>query len=262
MSGEAIGIESRWGPSDFDEVSEDTPQLVGILDDGDYLHVRTALWAGRSLRDLLAHASWAGHRPHPYQQNSTPRGRCCPVSIDSFSPASLHVVRIACAIDEMVERVFSEIEIPPMDLEWKPALRTRCQSARRVLNRHSWAAPLMESRSSPGPANMRHHDAVIGFLRRGGFSIALAAHAYAVLDSYVYGFAFEEANLPEANRDEFAPAVETIARQIDVKSYPYLVEMAREHVLRPGYEFGSSFDFGLDLILDGLEHALLDGEHR
>jgi AcrR family transcriptional regulator len=165
-------------------------------------------------------------------------------------------------IDEMVERVFSEIEIPPMDQEWKPALRSRCQSARRVLNRHSWAAPLMESRATPGPANMRHHDAVIGCLRRSGFSIALAAHAYAVLDSYVYGFAFEETNLLEANRDGFAPAVETIARQIDANAYPYLVEMAREHVLSPGYEFGSSFDFGLNLILDGLERALLDDTYR
>jgi hypothetical protein len=107
---------------------------------------------------------------------------------------------------------------------------------------------------------MRHHDAVIGCLRRGGFSIALAAHAYAVLDSYVYGFAFEEANLPEPYQDGFAPAVETIARQIDAEAYPYLVEMVRGHVLRPGYGFGSSFDFGLDLILDGLEHALLDGD--
>ena len=109
---------------------------------------------------------------------------------------------------------------------------------------------------------MRHHDAVIGCLRRGGFSIALAAHAYAVLDSYVYGFAFEETTLPNANRDGFAPAVETIASQIDATAYPYLVEMAREHVLAPGYAFGSSFDFGLDLILDGLERALLDGACR
>ena len=165
-------------------------------------------------------------------------------------------------IDEMVERVFSEIAIPPMDQEWKPALRTRCQSARQVLNRHFWAAPLMESRSTPGPANMRHHDAVIGCLRRGGFPIALAAHAYAVLDSYVYGFAFEETTIPEVNQDGFAPAVETIASQIDAKEYPHLFEMAREHVLKPGYEFGSSFDFGLDLILNGLERALLDGAYR
>lgn len=161
-------------------------------------------------------------------------------------------------IDAMVERVFSEIETPPTDLEWKPAMRTRCQSARRVLNRHSWAAPLMESRAAPGPANLRHHDAVIGCLRRGGFSLALASHAYAVLDSYVYGFAFEEANLPNENDDGFAPAVEEIARQIDAETFHYLAEMAREHVLKPGYDFGSSFDFGLDLILDGLERALLD----
>jgi AcrR family transcriptional regulator len=165
-------------------------------------------------------------------------------------------------IDEMVERVFSEIEIPPMDQEWKPALRSRCQSARRVLNRHFWAAPLMESRSSPGLANMRHHDAVIGCLRRGGFPIALAAHAYAVLDSYIYGFAFEETTIPEANRDGFTSAVETIARHIDATEYPYLIEMAREHVLKPGYTFGASFDFGLDLILDGLEQALVDRGSR
>lgn len=165
-------------------------------------------------------------------------------------------------IDEMVERVFAEIEIPPMDKEWKPALRSRCQSARQVLNRHFWAAPLMESRSSPGPANMRHHDAVIGCLRRGGFSIALASHAYAVLDSYVYGFAFEETTLPKAHDGGFGPVVEEITAQIDANTFPHLVEMARDHVLKPGYTFGSSFDFGLDLILDGLEQALLDGAYR
>lgn len=157
-------------------------------------------------------------------------------------------------IDGMVEAVFSEIESPPTDVDWKAAMRRRCVSARTVLNRHPWAAPLMESRTAPGPANLSHHDAVLGCLRGGGMSLQLAAHAYAVLDSFIYGFAFEEATLP-AQGGEFAEITEQIAAHFPADQYPHLAELAFEHVLKPGYDFGDSFEFGLDLIIDGLDRA-------
>jgi AcrR family transcriptional regulator len=158
-------------------------------------------------------------------------------------------------IDGMVEIVFAEIEKPPADVDWKVAMRQRCISARQVLNRHPWAAPLMESRTSPGPANLGHHEAVIGCLRTGGLSIAMAAHAYAILDSFVYGFAFEEATLPVGGGEGFAEVAEQIAAHFPSDVYPNLAEMTFEHVLKPGYAFGESFEFGLDLIIRGLEQA-------
>lgn len=166
-----------------------------------------------------------------------------------------HVPSKDAIIDGMVEIVFDEIERPPHDVDWKQAMRHRCISARSVLNRHPWAAPLMESRTSPGPAVLGHHDAVIGCLRRGGLSIQMTAHAYAVLDSFVYGFAFEEATLPAGGGEGIAEVAEQIAAHFPSDTYPHLAELTFEHVLQPGYDFGDSFEFGLDLLLDGLDSA-------
>lgn len=157
-------------------------------------------------------------------------------------------------IDGMVDIVFSEIELPLGDVEWQAAIRARSHSARAVLRRHPWAPPLMESRAHPGPATMRHHDAVLGCLRRGGLSIALTAHAYAIIDSYLYGFALEESNLPGGGSGEIVDVAADMVRD-DLADYPHLAEFTAEHVLRPGYDFGDSFDVGLDLIIDGLSRA-------
>jgi len=155
----------------------------------------------------------------------------------------------------MVERVFSEIDLPPEELTWTKAIRVRCLSSRRALNQHPWAAPLMESRTSPGPASLRHHEAMLACLRRGGLSWELTAHAYAVLDSYIFGFAFEEATLPSTGGEGFAEIAQEMAAAFDPEKYPTLTSFTVEHVLRPGYSFGVSFEFGLDLILDGLNRA-------
>ncbi len=156
-------------------------------------------------------------------------------------------------LDGIVDLVFAEIELPPADEAWRPAIRRRCVSAREVLNRHPWAPALMESRTSPGPATLRHHDAVLGCLLDGGLSLATTAHAYAILDSYVYGFTLQEAHLPFHGGEEIAAMAEQIVGAIPADEYPHLVEFTARHVLRPGYSFGSSFELGLDLILDGIE---------
>ena len=72
-------------------------------------------------------------------------------------------------LDGMVDIVFSEIELPSAGADWKTAMRGRAESARKVLSRHPWAISLMDSRSSPGVATLRHHDTVIGCLRAAGF---------------------------------------------------------------------------------------------
>jgi AcrR family transcriptional regulator len=159
-------------------------------------------------------------------------------------------------VDGMVDLVFTEIALPPAEDDWKTAIRHRYVSARHVLNRHPWAPPLMESRTSPGPESLHHHDAVLGCFRRGGLSLELTAHAYATLDSYLYGFALEEAALPGGGKNEI---VDLAADLMDAFAggYPHLHEFTTQHVMRDGYSFGNSFEFGLDLIIDGLERAAL-----
>jgi hypothetical protein len=111
----------------------------------------------------------------------------------------------------------------------------------------------MESRTSPGPATLRHHNAVLECLRENGFSVAAAAHAYSLLDSYIYGFVLQELNLPFNRFEEAGPAADSIMAEVAEGNYPYLVEMASEHVLKAGYDYGKEFDIGLELVLDGLE---------
>ncbi len=173
-----------------------------------------------------------------------------------------HIASKESIIDGIVDVVFSEIDLPPVGTHWKTAIRQRCISARAVLARHPWAPPLMESRTSPGSATLRHHDAVLGCLRRGGLSLALTAHAYATIDSYLYGFALQEANLPFNGGEEIGDLAEAILELLPADELPHLVEFTTEHVLQPGYTFGNSFEFGLDALLDGIEAAATQSESR
>lgn len=169
-----------------------------------------------------------------------------------------HVVNKDEILDGIVDLVFGEIELPSADGDWRTELRRRATSARRVLGRHPWAIGLLESRTSPGPATLRHHDATIGTLRAAGFSVELTAHAYALLDSYVYGFALQEAALPFHGSENVTEIATPIMRHFSTGEYPHLVELATEYVLRPGYDFGDEFEVGLGLILDALAQWLPD----
>jgi AcrR family transcriptional regulator len=172
-------------------------------------------------------------------------------------PMSLyhHVANKEAIIDGIIDIVFSEIDLPPQDTDWRSALRQRAHSARAVLRRHPWATPFMESRSHPGPATLRHHDAVLATLRGAGFPIDLAGHAYSLLDCYIYGFALEQAALP-FTPDNLDEAMAGFMEQFQPEEYPHLVEFAMQRVLQPGYDHANEFDFGLELILDGLDRHL------
>ena len=161
-------------------------------------------------------------------------------------------------LDGLVDLVFAEIELPEPSGRWREEMAKRARSARQVLGRHPWSIALLESRTTPGPATLRHHDATIGALRAGGFSIAQTAHAYAVLDAFVYGFAVQEASLPFEGPDTVADIAEPMMEHFSTGEYPHLVAMSAEFFLQPGYDFGNEFEFGLDVILDGLARYLPD----
>ena len=171
-----------------------------------------------------------------------------------------HVARKSDLLDGMIDLVFSEIELPAGDSAagdkaaagWRAEMRKRAVSARLALRRHPWAIGLMESRTSPGPATLTHHDAVLGCLRRAGFSVELTAHAYALLDSYIYGFALQEASLPFDTGEGAARVAREISAGFTPGQFPYLTEMAMARITAPGYDFGDEFEVGLDLILNAL----------
>lgn len=160
-------------------------------------------------------------------------------------------------LDGMVDVVFAEIELPDSGGDWQAAMRARAVSARDTLARHNWAITLMESRTAPGPANLRHREAVIACLRKAGFSVRMATHANWLLDSYVYGFALQEANLPFGNADELADMTHDVyLPQLPAAAYPYLNEAATE-LMQADYDPAGEFLYGLDLILDALERSRL-----
>ncbi|MHA7271066.1 TetR/AcrR family transcriptional regulator [Arthrobacter sp. HLT1-20] len=174
-------------------------------------------------------------------------------------PMSLYyyVANKSAILDGLIDIVFSEVELPGGTEPWVDAMRARANSVRRALGRHPWAIGLLESRAQPGVATLRHHNATLGVLRQAGFSVALSAHAYALIDSYVYGFALQENSLPfTGDGGDVAEIATRMVEQFSGGDFPYLVETAREHVLKPGYSFGDEFEIGLTLILDGLARWL------
>jgi AcrR family transcriptional regulator len=163
-------------------------------------------------------------------------------------------------IDGMIDIVFSEIEPPSLDVDWKTAMRRRAVSTREALNRHRWAVGRMEGRSTHGPSNLRLHDAVLGCLRKAGFSLEATVHAYSVQDAYVYGFVLQETDMSPETPDDFAAVAQQ--QMVDYREvladYPHLVEVVGGHVAQAGYDYAKEFLFGLDLILDGLERLRAD----
>ena len=170
-----------------------------------------------------------------------------------------HVSNKDDLLDGMIDEVFAEIELPVLERSWKLTMRQRAISMHTVMTRHPWAIGRMESRRTPGPATLRHHDAVIGCLLDAGFPLPLAAHAFAALDSYIYGFALQERSLAFGTPEETSELAKAFLLQFPVKEYPHLARLTIEHVLQPGYDYADEYEFGLDLILDGLEQ-LMPGE--
>jgi AcrR family transcriptional regulator len=162
-------------------------------------------------------------------------------------------------LDGMIDIVIGEIELPMSDDDWKPAMRKRAISAHRMLAKHPWAIQVMETRVNPGPASLKYYDSVIGSLIGGGFSIALAAHAFSAIDAYIYGFSLQQLNLPFEDEHDIGEVTDLILEHLPVDEYPHFAAMITDHALQPGYSYADEFEFGLDLILDGFERLLTTG---
>ena len=164
-----------------------------------------------------------------------------------------HIANKDDILDGIVDLVFNEIAVPSEHIYWKTAMRLRAHSARDALVRHPWASILMQSRTSPGPSTLQHQNDVIGCLRTAGFTIHQAAHAFSVIDSYIYGFTQQQQNLTYTTPEQATAVAENILHHLPADKYPHLVAMIIEHALQPDYDYAAEFDFGLDLILDGLD---------
>jgi AcrR family transcriptional regulator len=153
-------------------------------------------------------------------------------------------------LDGLVDRVFAEIEVPADAPDWRQALRRRAISVHDALRRHPWAIGLMESRAQPGPATLGHHDEMLGLLFRAGFAGGRAVRVYNLLDSYIYGFALQEATLPFSSQEEMeAVSDQMLATMAD--AYPNLTSVQRE-LVGSGFVYSDEFEAGLDIILAAL----------
>lgn len=168
-----------------------------------------------------------------------------------------HVPSKELLLDDLADWVFARIELPEVGDSWRKAITARARSARSVLTAHPWALGMMESRPNPGPALLQHHDRLLGVLMSEGFSAALATHAFSAVDAYVYGFALTETSLPfepgDGAEEAFADKVAASA-----ELYPHIARSRAELFGGGGYAFADEFDYGLELLLEGLERRVAD----
>ena len=209
---------------------------------------RAPLSRERVLRAAIALADQGGI------ESLTMRGLGQALGVEAMSLYN-HVSNKDDLLNGMVDVVAGDIDVPPAGTPWRSAMRARCMSAHEILLAHPWAAMLVTSRLSIGPGMTRYLDATLGRLREGGFSIEGALDAWNTLDSHLYGFTLQELNLPFEVEDSSAVSA-SVLPQIPADEFPHVVEVIG-HVMAHGRR--ERFEFGLDLILDGLEARLADG---
>ncbi len=155
-------------------------------------------------------------------------------------------------IEGMVDYVHAEIEAPTNADTWRIFMQSRAESAFEVLLRHSWATTIMEASVNPGPSTLKDSESMIGCFREAGFSVEMTVHAVTVINIYVYGAAQQYARLSFSTVEQAAELGEAIKGQFPADKYPYLSEMITQHMLKAGYNPKDEFQFGLNLILDGI----------
>jgi AcrR family transcriptional regulator len=174
-----------------------------------------------------------------------------------------HVANKGEILDGIVDLAVSEIELPETDEEWDVAIRKCAISAHDAFLRHPWACSLV---MSPGSgqighsARLRYIEWLLRRLREGGFSAELTYHAYHALDSHVLGFTMWQLGHSAAAKSlgsgqDLADLAARFVGEMGALGYPYLAEHAEQHVAAPSDEEEGEFEFGLDLILDGLKRA-------
>ena len=210
---------------------------------------RVPLSTERVLRAAVALADQSGI------ESLTMRRLCQELGVQAMSLYN-HVANKDDILDRIVDLVLSDIDIPPAGTDWKTAMRQRAISAHEVLLAHPWAAMLIMSRYNIGPGMTRYLDATLGRLREGGFSIEGALDAWNTLDSHLYGFTLQELNLPFEVKEAQKVSADVLS-QLPVDEYRHVAEVITE-IMKTGR--AEDFEFGLDLILDGLERILDQAE--
>ena len=162
-----------------------------------------------------------------------------------------HVDNKDDVLDGIVDIVISQIDLPEVGKDWRSAMRQRATSAYSTMLRHPWASLLIVSRINVGPAMLRYVDATIGCLREAGFSFEQADRAWNFIDSHIYGFALQQQHFPIEPSD-YSSAAEAFLPMLPVDRYPYLHALSRQ-VIDGHHDGVQDFEFGLELILDGLE---------
>lgn len=162
-----------------------------------------------------------------------------------------HVANKEDLLNGIVDIVIGEIDVPRINDDWRQAMQQRANSAYRVLLRHPWASMLIVSRINTGPKNLRYIDATLGCLREAGFSYEMADHTWNAIDNHIYGFTLQELNFP-IESSEYADVADEYLSMIPAKQYPYLNGLSQQ-IIAGSYDGVHDFEFGLNLILDGLE---------
>lgn len=163
-----------------------------------------------------------------------------------------HVRNKGDLLGEMLDIVYSEVEPPSSEGDWRSAMRRSAISFHHVLLRHPWACSLLMTPIEASPTRLRHMNTVLGRLRSAGFSADMTHHAYHALDSHIVGFTLWL--LPFMAMAKQQPDyAERLLRELSTDDLPHLTEHINVHMApdRPGDV--DEFEFGLDLILDGLE---------
>ncbi len=162
-----------------------------------------------------------------------------------------HVTNKDDILDGIVDIVVGEIEVPSFEVDWKTAMRRRSTSAHEMLLRHPWATMPLVSRINVGPAMLTYINATLGCLHEAGFSLERADQIWNVLDSHIYGFTLQELNFP-VEVENYSEAAKDGLPLISADQYPYMNQLTHA-VIEKRYDGIQDFEFGLELILDGLD---------
>ena len=162
-----------------------------------------------------------------------------------------HVANKDDLLDGIVDIVIGEIEVPNLGVNWQTAMRRRANSAHEVLLRHPWATTPIVSRINIGPAMLRYIDATLSCLCEAGFSFEMVDRAWNAIDSHIYGFTLQQLNFP-IETTEYAKAAREYLPNIPADKYPYMNQQCH-HIIDGYYDGIADFNFGLELILDGLD---------
>jgi AcrR family transcriptional regulator len=162
-----------------------------------------------------------------------------------------HVANKDAVIDGILDLVLAETEMTPPDEPWDTGIRRSAISVNKALRRHTWAAALLMAPGRIRPERLRHMDALLGRLRDEGFSAETTYHVYHVLDGYIFGFSLWQTS-HSYSAEEIESLTEKFAAAITADAYPHLHEHAEQHFAEGPHQEVSAFEYGLDLILDGL----------